>query len=174
MNTVAGQVDFSYRRPSRRAGAYTDIVPPSMVRAVPDTLLVIDTSGSVTGEVLNRLLTEVTGIIDGVAGPGRRLRAFCCDVGPHPVQTVRRASDIELVGGGGTDMRAGIAAAMALRPRPDLVIVLTDGETPWPERRPPAHVIVCLIGDGGHAPDWATIVRIPADLSRRVPARGES
>jgi predicted metal-dependent peptidase len=174
LSTVAGQVDFSYRRPSRRAGAYTDIVPPSMVRAVPDTVLVIDTSGSVTNDVLNRLLAEVTGIIESVAGPDRRLRAFCCDVHPHAVQAVRRASDIELVGGGGTDMRAGIAAAMALRPRPDLVIVLTDGETPWPEQRPAAHVVVCLIGEGGHAPDWASVARIPADLPRRTPAKGES
>ncbi|MEV0595713.1 vWA domain-containing protein [Nonomuraea cavernae] len=172
LSTVAGQVDFSYRRPSRRAGAYGDIVPPSMVRAVPDTVLAIDTSGSVTNDVLNRLLAEVTGIIDGVAGPNRRLRAFCCDVHPHPVQVVRRTSDIELVGGGGTDMRAGIAAAMALRPRPGLVIVLTDGETPWPRQRPPAHVVVCLIGDGGHAPDWASVARIPADV--RAPAKGRS
>ncbi|MEO3806835.1 VWA-like domain-containing protein [Nonomuraea sp. B1E8] len=174
LSTVAGQVDFSYRRPSRRAGAYTDIVPPSMVHAVPDTVLVIDSSGSVSDDVLNRLLAEVTGIIDSVAGPHRRLRAFCCDVHPHPVQVVRRASEIELVGGGGTDMRAGIAAAMALRPRPGLVIVLTDGETPWPEQRPAAHVVVCLIGDGGHAPDWASVVRIPADVPRRTPAKGES
>ncbi|TDD01503.1 hypothetical protein E1292_25740 [Nonomuraea deserti] len=174
LSTVGGQVDFSYHRPSRRAGAYADIVPPSMVRAVPDTVLVMDTSGSVGNDVLNRLLAEVTGIIDGVAGPNRRLRAFCCDVHPHPVQVVRRPSDVELVGGGGTDMRAGIAAAMALRPRPDLVIVLTDGETPWPEQRPAAQVVVCLIGDGGHAPGWASVARVPADVPWRVPAKGES
>ncbi|WP_343951655.1 vWA domain-containing protein, partial [Nonomuraea longicatena] len=111
LSTTAGRVDFSYSRPSRRAGAYTAIVPPSLVRPVPDTVLVIDTSGSVTDEALKRLLTEVGAIVDGVSGP-RRLRALCCDVRPHPVQTVRRAADIELVGGGGTDLRAGLAAAM--------------------------------------------------------------
>ncbi|MFF3438397.1 VWA-like domain-containing protein [Streptosporangium sp. NPDC002721] len=172
--TAAGRTDFGYRRPSRRAGAYAEIVPPSMVRAVPDTALVIDTSGSVTGDVLDRLLDEVGGVVDGVAGPDRRLRAICCDVRPHPVQVVRRAGDIDLVGGGGTDMRAGIAAAMALRPRPGLVVVLTDGETPWPERRPPAYMVVCLVGDGGHAPDWAAVVRVPADAPRRVTTRGQS
>ncbi|WP_336216721.1 vWA domain-containing protein [Nonomuraea sp. LPB2021202275-12-8] len=174
VSTVAGQVDFSYRRPSRRAGAYDGIVPPSMVRVVPDTVVVIDTSGSVADDVLSRLLAEVTGIIDGVAGPNRRLRALCCDVRPHPVQVVRRASDIELIGGGGTDMRAGVEAATALRPRPDLVIVLTDGETPWPEHRPSAHVVICLIGDGGHAPGWASVARVPADVPQRPRARGGS
>lgn len=163
LSTVAGNTDFSHRRPSRRAGAYTDIVPPALVSPVPDTVLVIDTSGSVTNAVLDRLLAEVTAIITGVAGPNRRLRALCCDMHPHPVQTVRRAEDIRLVGGGGTDMRAGIEAAAGLRPRPDLVVVLTDGQTPWPERRPRPHVVVCLIGDDGHAPDWAAIACIPEE-----------
>jgi len=165
LRTVAGQVDFSYRRPSRRAGAYGDVVPPSLVRRVPETVLVIDTSGSVGDDVLSRLLVEVTGIVRAVAGPGRRLRALCCDARPYPVQEVRRASDIALVGGGGTDMRAGLAAAAALRPRPDLVVVLTDGDTPWPERRPAAHVVACLIGAGGTAPDWAAVARVPAGAS---------
>ena len=33
-------------------------------------------------------------------------------------------------------MGAGIAAAAALRPRPAVTVVLTDGYTPWPERAP--------------------------------------
>ena len=41
----------------------------------------------------------------------------------------------QLQGGGGTDMVAGIDAAMSLRPRPDAVIVLTDGYTPFPHQR---------------------------------------
>ncbi|WP_030666986.1 VWA-like domain-containing protein [Streptomyces rimosus] len=163
LSAVAGNTDFSHRRPSRRAGAYTDIVPPALVSPVPDTVLVVDTSGSVTNAVLDRLLAEVTAIITGVAGPNRRLRALCCDMTPYPVQTVRRAEDITLVGGGGTDMRAGIEAAAHLRPRPDLIVVLTDGQTPWPEHRPRPHVVVCLIGEDGHAPDWAAIARIPQE-----------
>ncbi len=31
-------------------------------------------------------------------------------------------------------MGAGITAAVALRPRPSVIVVLTDGHTPWPER----------------------------------------
>jgi predicted metal-dependent peptidase len=124
---------------------------------------VIDTSGSVTNERLALLLAEITGVIDRVTGPRRRLRAMCCDVAAHPVQDIRRAGDVELVGGGGTDLRAGFAAASRLRPRPDLVIVLTDGETPWPERRPSAAVLVCLIGEEGAAPPWAASVRVPKE-----------
>ena len=59
--------------------------------------------------------------------------------------SVRRAQDIELIGGGGTDQREGIGAALALRPRPDLILVLTDGQTPWPDRRPPVPVVIALV-----------------------------
>ena len=48
-----------------------------------------------------------------------------------------QARDVELLGGGGTDMGAGLAKAAELRPRPDLIIVLTDGYTPWPSAPPP-------------------------------------
>ncbi|MGK5548513.1 vWA domain-containing protein [Streptomyces sp. URMC 127] len=161
LSLAAGRVDFSYRRPSRRAAAYPGVVVPAMVSPVPSTVVVIDTSGSVTEPVLGKLVAEVTAILDGVTGPHRRLRVLCCDTAAHPVQEVRRAEDVRLVGGGGTDMRAGLAAATALRPRPDLVIVLTDGQTPWPEHRPAAPVVVCLIGDGGEAPEWAATVRVP-------------
>ena len=41
----------------------------------------------------------------------------------------------------------GIDAAMELRPRPSVVIVLTDGYTPWPAAAPrAATVVVGLLG----------------------------
>lgn len=155
----AGRVDFSYRRPSRRAAGHPDVITPAMVRPVPDTVLVLDTSGSVRRPVLDQLVAEVADILAKVGR--RRLRVICCDVQAHPAQEIRRVADLRLVGGGGTDMRAGLAAAAGLRPRPDLVVVLTDGQTPWPQRRPPFESLVCLVGDGGTAPEWAASVHIP-------------
>lgn len=164
LTEATGRVDFSYRRPSRRSAAFDGIIMPSMVRPVPDPVVVIDTSGSVTRPVLTRLITEIGEVIDKVSGPRRRLRAICCDIVAQPVQQVRRAADIQLTGGGGTDMRAGLKAAAELRPPADLIIVMTDGQTPWPDHRPSsATVVVCLIGDEGSAPAWATQVRIPEE-----------
>jgi predicted metal-dependent peptidase len=76
-------------------------------------------------------------------------------------QRVSRAEQIELSGGGGTDMRVGIAAALALAQRPDVIVVLTDGLTPWPEHPVGARVIAGLIGDGAPpTPEWMEVVPI--------------
>ncbi|MEU1689488.1 vWA domain-containing protein [Micromonospora sp. NPDC005707] len=158
-NRSSGRVDYSYRRPSRRSAGHPDIITPQLVRPVPDTVLVLDTSGSVRRPQLDQLVAEVAEILAKVGR--RRLRVICCDLQAHPVQEIRRVEELRIVGGGGTDMRAGLAAATELRPRPDLVVVLTDGHTPWPDRRPPFESLVCLVGDGGEAPDWASSVHIP-------------
>ena len=164
---AAGRVDFTYARPSRRT-AGDGIVMPAMVGPDPDVALVVDTSGSITPAILTGFLTEITEILARAAGPRRRLRVICCDRRAHGVQTVRRAEDIELVGGGGTDQREGVSAALALRPRPDLILVLTDGQTPWPDRRPPVPVVIGLVepGPGLRAqappPAWARTIPLPA------------
>ncbi len=85
-----------------------------------------------------------------------------------------RAEDIPLIGGGGTDLRAGFAKALRANPRPDVVVVLTDGQTPWPEHRPPCRTVVGLFprnrrtwsehSDAEYVPDlppeWARTVEI--------------
>jgi predicted metal-dependent peptidase len=88
------------------------------------------------------------------------------------VKSVRRVSSaaaVELIGGGGTDMGAGLAAVGRLRPRPSVVVVLTDGLTPWPEQPPKGmEVVVCMVsraalGRGGRpwtAPPWARVVYV--------------
>lgn len=53
-------------------------------------------------------------------------------------------------------MGQGIYDAAELKPRPSVVIVLTDGFTPWPEQ-PPAgiRVVVGLLVEGARPPGWA-------------------
>ncbi len=81
----------------------------------------------------------------------------------HSVRRVASSRAIELVGGGGTDMAQGIVTALRLRPRPSLVVVLTDGETPWPASPPRGtHVVAGLLGPfPADPPAWVRRVRIP-------------
>ncbi|HUN32593.1 MAG TPA: VWA-like domain-containing protein [Trebonia sp.] len=158
---VAGAADYSYRRPSRRAAATPDVVLPALRRPVPEVAVVCDTSGSMTDDLLAAALAEVEGLLSAL-GLARQVRVLACDTAVAPVQRVSSARQVTLTGGGGTDMGAGIAAAAALRPRPAVTVVLTDGYTPWPAQAPKGmRVIAGLLGDAPHrAPGWVRSIRV--------------
>ena len=168
VGTMAGLVDYTYRRPSRRAQASPDVVLPAMERPVPEVVVLCDTSGSMGEGQLSRLLAEVDGLLRGVGLARSRLRVLAVDAAVHAVQRVSSGRRLALLGGGGTDMGAGIEAAARLRPRPSVVIVLTDGLTPWPASAPKGMaVVVGLIGGGRpkgnrawEPPEWARVVHI--------------
>ncbi len=171
---MLGMVDYSYRRPSRRAEVAPLVVLPSLERPMPDVAIVCDTSGSMTGDLLARVLAEVEAILQRVGLRDTNVRVLACDAEVHSVRRVSRTSQVELLGGGGTDMGEGIAEAAALKPRPSIIVVLTDGLTPWPDEPPRGvRVIVGLIEGDSRAwarhrrgfgaeepPSWARVVRI--------------
>ncbi len=160
---TAGAVDYSYRRPSRRASVAGPVVLPALRRPVPEVAVVCDTSGSMTEELLAAALAEVEGLLRSL-GMARQVRVLACDTAVGAARRVTSARQVELVGGGGTDMGAGIGAAAALRPRPAVTVVLTDGFTPWPDRPPRGiRVLVALLGDEApDGPQWARVVRVPS------------
>ncbi|MGA8118103.1 MAG: VWA-like domain-containing protein [Actinocatenispora sp.] len=161
LGSSAGGGDYTYQRPSRRATALPGVVLPALRRRLPRVSIVIDTSGSVSDADLSTALGEVTGVLRSVGVRGNRVSILCCDARAGTARAVSTVEQVELVGGGGTDMRVGIAAAMAAPQRPDAVVLLTDGETPWPESAPPCRVVVGLLGhEYPWIPDWAETVRV--------------
>jgi len=108
---------------------------------------------------LGQAVAEVGQILKSL-GLRQGVTVLSVDAAVHAVRRVFRPEQVRLEGGGGTDMGVGIEAALRLKPRPQAVIVLTDGHTPWPDQPPRnTHVVVGLVGDGS-APPWATTVRI--------------
>jgi predicted metal-dependent peptidase len=159
---ASGAVDYTYQRPSRRSGAQPRVVLPSLRRPVPNVAIVVDTSGSMSEDYLGAAVSEVAGVLDGVGVRRRQLTVLACDAAVAATSRVASANDLDLAGGGGTDMRVGIAAALELADRPDIVVVLTDGYTPWPDDPVPARVIAGLIGsEPPEPPPWVEAVRIP-------------
>ncbi|MFE5296451.1 VWA-like domain-containing protein [Streptomyces sp. NPDC056632] len=165
--------DHSYGRPSRRSVALPGIVLPSLRRRPPRVSVVIDTSGSVSDAELGSALLEVAAISRALGGRRDLVSVLPCDASARVVHPLCQAEGIPLLGGGGTDLRAGFATALRARPQPDVVVALTDGQTPWPSRRPPCRTIVGLFRRPGprvnendpdyvpdHPPDWARVVRI--------------
>jgi predicted metal-dependent peptidase len=158
-----GHTDYTYTRPSRRQFAVRNVVLPATRRPLPVVAIVVDTSASVDDGMLGQALGEVDGAIAGLGVPGEQVTVLACDAAVSTVQRLRRAADARLGGGGGTDMRAGIDAASRQRPRPDVLIVLTDGYTPWPESPPVGMALVAAMLHRSDtapppAPRWAVTV----------------
>ncbi len=169
VQSVAGAVDYTYRRPSRRAAAAPTIVLPALQKPVPEVAVVCDTSGSMGEPELARVLAEVEGLLASIGLRGSGVRVLAVDTAVQTSRRVSTARQVDLVGGGGTDMRTGIEAAAALRPRPSVLVILTDGLTPWPAAGPRGlRVVIGLMTPAYNgryprtpaAPPWARVVRI--------------
>lgn len=177
---IVGAVDYSHRRPSRRTGSPVGrrVVLASLVQPVPRVAVVVDTSASMTDADLGVALVEIAALLRACGAMGGYLTVLACDSAVGEAQRVFNADQVRLTGGGGTDLRVGLAAAAELNPRPELIVVITDGHTPWPEASPGARVVVALVGDDAEPagfdrpssgpPSWARSVRIP---SSRPPLR---
>ncbi|MFD9836555.1 vWA domain-containing protein [[Kitasatospora] papulosa] len=158
---ASGAIDYTYRRPSRRSAALRGIVLPSLRRPLPRVAVVIDTSGSMGEAEIAAALGEVTGVLREVGVRGNRVTVLACDADVQAVSRVTATGQITLGGGGGTDMRVGIAAALAGPERPSVVVVLTDGLTPWPDETPSCRLVAALVGPSAPAPPpWIETVRV--------------
>lgn len=135
-----GAVDYTYAKISRR-GSFSGVLMPALRRPTPDVALVLDTSGSMSEADLEAALSEITGIVRATGQV--HVPLICCDAAAAPVQRVRTGVSVQLVGGGGTDMGVGIAAAEKLGV--GVIVVLTDGYTPWPPEPPGAELVVALV-----------------------------
>ncbi|MER6959433.1 VWA-like domain-containing protein [Streptomyces sp. NPDC000618] len=165
--------DYSYGRPARRSASVPGAVLPSLRRRPPRVCVVVDTSGSVSDAELGSALLEVAAISRAVGGRRDLVTVVPCDASARIAHPLCRAEGIPLVGGGGTDLRTGFAKALRLSPRPDVVVILTDGQTPWPTTRPPCRTVVGLFprrsdsydeDDPDYVPDappgWARVVEL--------------
>jgi predicted metal-dependent peptidase len=158
---TVGRTRPTYERVHRRMGVIDARVRlPGSYSLKPQVAVVIDTSGSVSDQMLAHALGEIKGLLRQV---GAEVVVLSVDADVHTTQQVQRVDQIRLVGGGGTDMRVGIEGAMKQRPRPDAIVVLTDGLTPWPREKPPVPVIAGILGgDSSHpVPQFIRRVEIP-------------
>ncbi len=130
------RLDYHFGSAHGRAQAYCPFLPPSLRGNFKLRIsTVIDTSGSISSQELARCLSEV----------GRVLLCFrvpvtlipCNAVAYESVKVVHKGelARLALRGDGGTNMIVGIEAALKARQAPFVVLVLTDGYTPWPQQR---------------------------------------
>lgn len=157
----AGKNDYTYQRLSRRHQG-EQVIMPSTFEPTPSVSVVIDTSGSMGQKEVSLALSEVKKILQQM-GSREGVNVLCVDAEVTSARRVYTEKQIKVKGGGGTDMTVGITEAMKMKPRPDVVVVITDGYTPWPESRPSATVVVALTNEHTEAPPWAKTVRVNSD-----------
>ena len=161
---MGSRVDYSYKRPGRRQSSYPNIILPALRGAVSASIAcVVDTSGSIKNEELSQIVGEVLGVLKAYQCP---ITIIPCDAKAYAPIEIAIPADIiklkKLPGGGGTNMIVGIEAALALKQKPDCVLVLTDGFTPYPKKLYDRPVLFGLLQKKGKIvrrppnPPWRT------------------
>ena len=156
---TTGWSHTTYQRPGRLTGVLANAggaVFPSWYAPRLTVGIVVDTSGSMSPSMVQMALSETQGILDNVDA-----KVLFTSVDSRAAEVVEVFTlPTQLQGGGGTDMRVGISAVLAHEP--DLIVVMTDCDTPWPSEPTAAPLIVLAINAGSwtSTPDWATTLSI--------------
>ncbi|MBX7193932.1 MAG: hypothetical protein K1X94_17900 [Sandaracinaceae bacterium] len=148
------------RRPNRRFPDRVGEVPGRVRRTPPPSLLVaIDTSASMTVDVLGRIADELERL-----GRVARIQVVEADAAVHRSYRLR-ARPRKLVGGGDTDFAPALAEAERHRDL-DGVVYFTDGRGPMPEARPRVPMLWVLTHDEPFEAPMGTVIRLPS-ITRR-------
>lgn len=161
--TERAKADYSWAHPNRRhiaGGLYLPSLESQS--SMGHVAVIVDTSGSTSGDLaafnghFNRIRElcrpEKTTVIS-VDAAVQAVTEYGPDEGVQP---------LNCAGGGGTDMRVGFDYIDDQGLDPVVCILLTDGETPWPDQSPGYPVIVLTTTDA-EGPDWAETVRFDRD-----------
>lgn len=158
-----GSTEPTFARASRRQWPMwqqgSRVLLPSTYEPPVSAAWVADTSGSMGKDELALVLATIESLCRALDVP---VRGFCVDGQVYELQEVEAGAGIRLTGGGGTDMRLGIAACAELQPPPSVCVVVTDGYTPWPSEPVPSMAVVAVIvggGDGQGCPDFIRVVK---------------
>jgi predicted metal-dependent peptidase len=170
ISNVAGRRDYTYARPSRRQSSINsggaNFIFPAMRQPQPPCVgIVLDTSGSINDETLDIYLSEIRGIFSAV-GVSSGLWVLPCDSKVHEIAKIKSfdLTKVRIQGGGGTNMAVGVAEALKIRPRVNIIVVLTDGATPWPTKKPVGSILYLAVLTTKtyeqYVPSWMTPVVI--------------
>jgi predicted metal-dependent peptidase len=161
-----GAVDLTYTRRSRRQAGLGSgpgrPVMPAYRAPVPRVTVAIDTSGSMGGESLADCMRELRGVLDAV---GASVELIVCDAQVHAARPVRHLRDVRLLGGGGTAFEPIFERIARAREKPDLVVVLTDGDGSCNCEAPPGVKVLWVLIAGDREMPWGERVVIEREAA---------
>jgi len=133
--------DYNWNRPNRKyVGA--GIVMPSMISdRLPDIVVAVDTSGSITQSITDRFAAEISAILMAY---DTTIHVVYADAAVTDTETwTREGLPLRLnpKGGGGTDFRPVFEWVEKRGLTPACLVYLTDMRGRWPEAEPPYPVL---------------------------------
>ena len=144
------KADFTFMRPSKRSG---EVIFPGMNKDEElDLFVALDTSGSISKEMLRDFLSEVQGIMDQYNSYKVRIVQFDTNVYGYDEFTSddgRTMAEYELVGGGGTDFDVVFRYLEQEDINPDQLVMFTDGY-PWGSWGNPDYCDTCFVIHSNH------------------------
>ena len=158
LHRVAGKDSSTWARPNRRRLAVHPHVywPGTESYQVGTIAMFVDTSGSVSDMEMKHFFGEMASILTELR-PQRGLVGSCDTVayGPEELVDVEDLLSYKPQGGGGTDMTAIFRKLDEEDIRPDALIILTDGYTPFGD--PPGYPVIWVSTSERVAPHGETI-----------------
>lgn len=142
----AGRADYSYRRLSRRSFMY-GMVKPGMVTRLPTVAFAEDTSGSMGAPQIREGRIQAVDVFQQLGIQSAWwISSDAAVAAPPRILRMNEIRNMPIIGRGGTNFTPAIELATTLRPKPDILIYLTDGDGFAPQF-PPANmeVVFCIV-----------------------------
>lgn len=146
-----------------RTGRTSRVIAPGYRNPVLSLIFARDTSASVSDPELRSINNEVFTLARSAGVKGEDMVVVDVDAEVHASFGYRRPEDLNrITGRGGTDMRKAVEFAEKAKVPPAVLVIATDGGTPWPEKAPSFPVIVLLTckDAAGSVPSWAKVIEI--------------
>lgn len=160
-------VDYSFTPPDRRFDDSPFFLPDFNGKEdmVEDILFMIDTSGSMSDDMITAAYSEVKGAIDQFDGKLKGWLGFfdAAIIQPRPFESEEEFRIIKPAGGGGTDFQ--IIFEYVIKDMQDKlpasIIILTDGYAPFPQEQLARGIpVLWLLNNEEITPPWGKIARI--------------
>ncbi len=155
---ISMDVDWSYQNAEIDDG----IIRPNLeAYPIPETEIILDTSGSIHENLLKNFLRECKNILQA-----SRVKVGCFDTQFYGFTEIRKLDDIDnldYVGGGGTNFDV---AVNAFTKRVENKIIFTDGDAPMP--RTSINAIWIVFGGKKITPPGGRVIHITDEQLRRL------